>query len=185
MELDDLKTAWKKDAKLSITRESLQQRITQVEKSGGKIRKAFVRELLIVGAIYLFFVAMIIIFRGAIQSFQYKLVAITSIGFLPTVYRLYQSQQWINAVDYANDIRSNLMGFLTYYKTTLKWYWWSSVIISVLMFIMLFTDEDFLAVGVEWKIGTCAYIIIILLLAKPYIRKVYGRHIREIEMFLE
>ncbi len=185
MELDDLKTAWNKDAKLSITRASLQQRITQIEKSGGKIRRAFVVELIIIGTIYLLFIGMIIIFHGAIQSFLYKLVAITSIGFLPTVYRLYQSQQWINDMDYANDIRSNLLAFLTYYKTTLKWYWWSSVITSVLMVIMLFTDDDFLAMGIGWKTGTCAYIILILLLARPYIKKVYGKHIQEIEIFLK
>ena len=184
MELDDLKTAWNEDAKLSITRASLQQRINQIENSGRKIRRAFVVELVIIGAIYLFFVGMIIIFHGEIQSFQYKLVAITSMGFLPAVYRLYQSQQWINAMDYANDIRSNLLAFLTYYKTTLKWYWWSSMIITVLLFIILFTDKDFLAMDVGWKIGTCAYIILVLLLARPYIKKVYGTRIQEIEIFL-
>lgn len=185
MELDDLKTAWNKDARPGITRESLQQRITRIEKSGHKIRRAFVLELVIIGAIYLFFVGMIFMFDGAMQSFQYKLVAITSIGFLPTAYRLYQSQQWINAMDYAHDIRSNLLAFLTYYKTTLKWYWWSSMIISMLMFIVLFTDKDFLAMSIGWRIGTCAYIILVLLLARPYIKKVYGRHIQEIEIFLK
>jgi len=185
MELDDFKTAWKKDDKRNITRESLQQRINHIEKSGRKIRRAFIVELAVIGAIFLFFVAMIFLFKEAIQSFMYKLVAITFIGFLPTAYRLYQSQLWINTMDYATDIRSNLLAFLTYYKTTLKWYGWSSLIISALMFIMLFTDEDFLALGIEWKIGTCAYVILIVLLTRPYLRKVYGRHAREYEKFLE
>ena len=57
------------------------------------------------------------------------------------------------------DIRSNVLVFLIYYKITLKWYSWSSIIISVLMFMMLFTDEDFLSMGMGWKIGTGAYII--------------------------
>ena len=185
MELDEFKTAWKNDSKLSITRESLQQRINQIEKSGRKIRRAFIVELAIIGAIYLSFVGMIIFFNAAIQSFMYKLVAITFIVFLPTAYRLYQSQLWINAMDYSIDIRSNLLAFLTYYKATLKWYWWSSISISVLMFLMLFTDEDFLAMGIEWKIGTSAYIILVLLLTKPYLKWVYGRHVQEFETFLE
>jgi hypothetical protein len=185
MELDDFKTAWNKEAKLGMTRESLQQRINQIEKSGRKIRRAFVVELVIIGVIYLFFIGMIIFFSGQIQSFMYKLVVITFIVFLPTAYRLYQSQLWINAMDYSIDIRSNLVAFLTYYRTTLKWYWWSSMIISVLMFIMLFTDDDFLAIGIEWKIGTCANIILILLLTRPYLKRVYGRHVREFEVFLE
>jgi hypothetical protein len=185
MELDDLKAAWNKDAKLTLTRESLQQRITRIEKSGRKIRRAFVLELVVIGAIYLFFVGSIVIFQGEIQSFIYKLVAITSIGFLPAVYRLYRSQQWINAMDYANDIRSNLVAFLAYYKTTLKWCWWSSMIISMLMFIILFTDKDFLVMDIEWKIGTCVYILLVMVITRPYIKKVYARHIQEIEIFLE
>src|SRR5687767_5976029 len=143
MELDDFKTAWNKDSKLSMTRESLQQRINQIEKSGRKIRRAFVVEMAIIGAICLFFVGMIIFFSGQIQSYMYKLVAILFIGFLPTAYRLYQSQLWINTMDYSTDIRSNLLAFLTYYKTTLRWYLWSSIIVSVLMVLMLFTDENF------------------------------------------
>jgi hypothetical protein len=185
MELDDFKTVWSNDSSINMTRESLLQRINQVEKSGRKIRRAFVIELAIIGAIYLFFVAMIIFFNGEIRSFMYKLVVITFIGFLPTAYRLYQSQLWINCMDYSIDIRSNLVAFLTYYKTTLKWYWWSSMIISVLMFIMFFTDKDFLAMPMEWKIGTCVYIILVLLLTRPYLKKVYGRHVQEFEMFLE
>jgi hypothetical protein len=185
MELEEFKTAWNKESKISITRDSLERRINQIEESGRKIRRAFIVELITLCAIYLFFVGMIIIFHGAVQSFVYKLVAITFIGFLPTVYRLYQSQLWINAMDYANDLRSNLLAFLTYYKTTLRWYGWSSMIISVLMFIMLFTDEDFLALGIGWKIGTCVYVILVLLLTKPYLKKVYGRHVKQFEMFLE
>ena len=185
MELDDFKTAWNNDAKLTITRESLLQRINLIEKSGRKIRRAFVVELAIIGAIYLFFVGMIISFSGQVQSFMYKLVAITFIGFLPTAYRLYQSQRWINSMDYSIDIRSNLLAFLTYYRTTLKWYLWSSMIICVLMFVMFFTDKDFLAIGIEWKIGVCAYIIVVLFLTRPYLRKVYGKHVQEFEMFLE
>jgi hypothetical protein len=184
MELDDFKTAWK-EARPGVTRESLLQKINQIEKSGTKIHRAFVVELVIIGAIYLFFVGMIFFFSGQIQSFMYKLVAITFIGFLPTAYRLYQSQRWINAMDYSIDIRSNLIAFLAYYRTTLKWYWWSSIVISVLMFVMLFTDKDFLAIGIEWKIGTCAYIILIVLLTKPYLKKVYGRHVQEFEAFLK
>ena len=185
MELDDFKTAWNKGAKLTITRESLQQRINRIEKSGRKIRSAFVVELAIIGVIYLFFIGMIIFFSGQIQSFMYKLVAITFIGFLPTAYRLYQSQRWINSMDYSMDIRSNLLAFLAYYRTTLKWYSWSSIIICALMFIMFFTDEDFLAIGIEWKIGTCGYIILILFLTRPYLKKVYGKQVQEFEMFLE
>lgn len=183
MELDDFKTAWNKSDESSVTRESLQQKITRIEKSGRKIHRAFVIELIIVGSIYLFFVGMIIIFNEAIQSFMYKLMLIPLIGFLPTFYRLYQSQRWINSMDYSIDLRSNVLAFLTYYRTTLKWYGWSSMIISVLIVIMLFTDADFLGLGFGWKIGTCAYIIVILLLTKPYLRISYGRHVQEFEMF--
>lgn len=184
MELDDFKTAWGKDVNTTITRELLQQRINRVEKSGKKIRKAFVVELVILGVMYLFFIGMIIFFHGQIQSFIYKLVAITLIGFLPLT-RLYQSQSRINSINYATDIRSNLLSFLTHYKTTLKLYWWSSIIIFVLIFIMLFTDKDFLVLEIEWKIGICAYILIVLLLARLYLKKGYGQHVKEFESFLK
>jgi hypothetical protein len=141
-------------------------------------------ELVILGAVYLFFVGMIIILHGQVQSFIYKLVAITLIGFLPLA-RLYQSQSRINSIDYTIDIRSNLRSFLTYYKTTLKWYWRSSIIISVLLFIMLFTDKDFLALKIELKIGICVYILVVLLIARFYLKKFYGRHVREFEIFLK
>lgn len=184
MELDDFKTVWKKDDNINITRESLQQRINQVEKSGKKIRRAFVTELTILAVMYLFFIGMIVIFHGQIQSFIYKLVAITLIGFLPLT-RLYKSQSRINSINYATDIRSNLLSFLTYYKTTLKWYWWSSIIISALIFIMLFTDKDFLELEIEWKMGICAYILLVLLLARLYLKKGYGQHVKEFENFLK
>lgn len=185
MELDDFKKSWQKEANPIITRESLHEKINSLEKSGRKIRRAFITELAIVGFIFLFFVVTIFLFNGAIRSFMYKLFAITIIGFLPTAHRLYQSQQWINSIDYSGDIRSNLLAFLKYYKTTLMWYWRSSMIICALIFIMLFTDKDFLALGIEWKIGTCAYGVLILILARPYLRQAFGKHVQEFENFLE
>ena len=184
MELDDFKKVWKKEDRPTITRESLQQRIDQVQKSGKKIRRAFVMEVVIIAVILLFFVGVIIIFDEAMQAFMYKLAVITFLGFLPTAYRLFQSQLWINKMDYGTDIRSNLIAFLTYYRTTLKWYRWSSFIVSILLFIMLFTDKDFLALGIEWQIGTCAYVLLILILTRPYLKKMYGRHVQELESFL-
>jgi hypothetical protein len=185
MELDDFKTTWGKDVKSNMTRALLLQKVSRIEKSGRKIRKAVVVEAAIIGVLYLLFIGAIIFFNEQIQSFIYKLIIILSIGFSPIAYRLYQSQRWVNAIDYSADIRSNLVAFLTYYRTTLRWYWWSSVIISALLFVMLFTDEDFLNIPMAWQIGTCAYIVLVLLLTRPYLRNFYGKHVKEFEAFLE
>ncbi len=185
MELDDFKIAWEKDVKSNITRELLLQKINRIEKSGKKIRNTVVGEVILIGVLYLLFLGVILFFNEHMQSFMYKLIIILSVGFSPIAYRLYQSQRWINAIDYSVDIRSNLVAFLTYYRTTLQWYWWSSVIISTLLFVMLFTDEDFLGIPVAWQIGTSAYIVTVLLLTRPYLRNFYEKHIKEFEAFLE
>lgn len=185
MELDEFKVAWKKDVASDITKALLLEKIRRMEKSGKKIRKAVVTETIIVGILYLLFIGVVIFFQEQLQSFMYKLVIIVSVGFSPIAYRLYQSQQWVNAIDYASDIRSNVVAFLVYYRTTIRWYWWSTVIISVLLFVMLFTDKDFLDIPRTWQIGTSVYIMVIVLLTGPYLKKFYGRHVKEFEAFLE
>lgn len=88
-------------------------------------------------------------------------------------------------MDYSKDLTSNLAAFLGYYKKTLSIGLWSSYLISACLFIVLLTDGSFLALEMPWKAGVIVYIIVVQLFTVPYIKKVYGKPIRAIEMLLE
>ncbi len=185
MELDDFKEQWRNIPALPVKKEALQQQVDALEKSGKRIRRVFLVESVIIACIYLFFISAALFFAGKIAPFYYKLVVVIFLGSATTYFRLYKSQRWINSMDYAKDLRSNLTAFLGYYKKTLSVGLWSSYLISVCLFIVLLTDHSFLALETPWKAGVLVYIIVVQLFTVPYIKKVYGKPIRSLELLLE
>ncbi|ODS86549.1 MAG: hypothetical protein ABS46_01035 [Cytophagaceae bacterium SCN 52-12] len=185
MELDDFKEQWRNIPEAPVKKEALQQQVDALEKSGKRIRRVFMVESMAIACIGLFFVSVVFFFAGNIAPFFYKMVAVIFLGSATTYYRLYKSQRWLNSMDYSKDLKSNLTAFLSYYKKTLSLGLWSSCLISLCLFIVMFTDNFFLALEMPWKVGVIVYIIGIQLFTVSYIKKVYGKPIRAIEPLLE
>ncbi len=186
MELDDFKEKWKSPDIFdpqSVKKEDLQKKIDTIAKSNGGIRKAFLFEVLFMAITYVGFL-LVVIFSSHVQSFIYKLVIVTLLGAVPICYRLYKSQKWLNSIDYAKDIRTNLMAFSVYYKMTLRLYRLISYLVIILLLVLFYTDESFLDLQPWLKISIVSYMFLILLLTGPYINKVYGKRVDSIESFL-
>lgn len=186
MELDDLKEKWKSsnfnNSKLDVI--DFNKVSKSIEKLRKGIRMILIIELCIAFFIYLGFL-LAVLWGGDVKPFLYKLVIISAIGIIPIGYRLYKAQQMIYAIDYSRDIKSNLIDFLVYYKTTLNLYKWGSHALLVLLLLVFFADQSFTELSLKLQFSIAAYIFLVMLLIGPYIRKVYGSKIRSIEAFLK
>jgi hypothetical protein len=185
MELDDLKESW--NARNSnyppLQTADFQTMIKSIEKSKRGIRGVFFAELCIVLFIYLGFL-LVVFWGGDVKPFMYKLVVISLMGAIPIGYRLYRAQQMMHTLDFSRDIKSNLIGFLVYYKTTLGLYRWGSYALLALLLLVFFTDSSFHELDIAFQYGTAGYILLAMLLIGPYIKKVYGSKVKSIESFL-
>jgi hypothetical protein len=186
MELDDLKEKWKSTTFQSPfeLKDSLEQRITAIEHSGRGIRRVFMIEMIIVAAIYAGFILMVWFMAESVTSYMYKLVVITGVATIPISWRMYKSQRWINSMDYTKDVRSNMVGFLHYYKVTLRLYQWSTYVTVVVILVLMFTDDEFRNTPSGAKVTLVIYLVALAALTEPYIRIVYGRRIAVFEKFL-
>lgn len=198
MELDDLKEKWKLAEPRSagalrggeprytpdVVKEALARKISALERSGRGIRRMFMMEMIVVIVIYLFFFLVVWVFGEKVMNFLYKLVIVTAIGSIPATWRLYKSQKWITSMDYSSDLRSNMVAFVTYFRTSIRIYKLSSyLVVAILILIMLF-DHDFIRLPMTVKIITLAYMIAASLATGPYIRWAYGRRAAVFEDFL-
>ncbi len=187
MELDDLKAKWKASGDLQPRveiRQSLERRISEIERSGRGIRTSFLFELMIIFVMYSAFITFVWIFGDRVLGYMYKMVFILGVGFLPALWRLHKAQKWIRSMDYTRDIQSNIRSFLTFYNRTLVIYKWSSYIVIVALLVMLFSDRDFISLSLYFRVGIVVYMAIAMLLTGPYIRVVYGRKTDAFEKFL-
>lgn len=187
MELDDLKEKWKASAVPSSTpdiREALEKKISAIRNSGRGIRRVFYIELAVAALSYVVLLLMAIYFGERMLTYMLKLIIITTIGSLPVIWRLYKSQQWINSIDYGQDMRSNMVAFLGYYRTTLKIYQWSCYLVIAITLVVLYFDHDFMALDMKVRIKIIAYMFAVGVLAVPYIWFLYGRRTSAIDAFL-
>ncbi|MEI9917374.1 MAG: hypothetical protein WDO14_01060 [Bacteroidota bacterium] len=187
MELDDLKAQWKAtvvEPSPHEIREALEKKISMLRRSGRGIRRIFVIEIVIVLAMYTGVLLMMWFMRDRVMSYMYKIIIVTAVGSLPVVWRMYKSQRWINTMDYSNDIRSNMIAFLAYYRNTLKLYQWSTYIVVTVLLVLMFSDRNFLELSFALKTITVCYMTAALLLTAPYIRITYGRKTSIFEEFL-
>jgi len=187
MELDDLKEKWRATPDQSSTveiRDAIEKKISALRRSGRGIRRVFMIEIMIVLVIYSGVLLMMWFMGERFMSYMYKIVIVTTIGSLPVVWRLYKAQKWINTMDYAKDIRTNMIAFLAYYKTTLRMYQWSTYVVVVILLVLMFTDADFMQLPLKLKLLIVGYMSTALLLTAPYIRLTYGRQTASFEDFL-
>jgi len=187
MELDDLKEKWKSTNVQSSSDEirlALENRVHAVRRSGRGIRRVFFIEMAIVLVMYLGVLAMMLWMGERVMSYMYKIIAVTGIGSIPPIIKLYKAQRWINSMDYSNDMRSNMIAFVEYYKSALRMYQWSTYIVVALLLILLVTDGDFMSLPMKLRLTAFGYMAFAVLLAAPYIRAVYGRKTTIFETFL-
>ncbi|HZY79428.1 MAG TPA: hypothetical protein VFE50_07895 [Cyclobacteriaceae bacterium] len=187
MELDDLKEKWKTATVQSSVdiKDVLTKKVSSIKQSGRSIRRVFYIEMAFVAVAYLGFIWLVLAMGDSMFSYMYKLVAATGIATVPVSWRMYKSQRWINSMDYTIDMRSNMVAFLSYYKTTLRWYQWSTYIIILVILVLFFTDGDFIALPYKVKVTAVVYLVAVFLLTEPYIRMVYGKRIAVFENFLK
>jgi len=186
MELDDLKEKWRASAVPSSTpdiREALERKISALRTSGRGIRRVFYMELAVaaLGYIVLFLMA---VYMERMMSYMIKIIVVTTVGSVPVVWRLYKSQLWINSIDYGRDMRSNMLAFLRYYKTTLRIYLWSCYVVTVVLLVLMFLDHSFMALDIKIRIKVIVYMLSVAVLAMPYIWFLYGRRTSAFEAFL-
>lgn len=188
MELDDLKKQWKEAATASSAdaiREAIEKKISTLEQSGRGIRKAFVIEMIMVFVIYVFFWLMVWFFRYAIASYMYNILIVTSVASIPIIWRLYKSQRWINSMDYTMDMRTNIAAFVKYYKRTLRIYEWGTYIMVLVTLLFMLADPTFQVVERSVQITVMAYMFLVCLITRPYVRLMYGRRLSVFEDFLK
>src|SRR5690242_7940603 len=140
MELDDLKEKWKTATVQSPVeiKDVLTKKISAIESTGKGIRRTFYVEMIFVAVIYSGFLWLVWDMGNAMMTYMYKLVISTAVATVPITWRMYKSQRWINTMDYTIDVRSNMVAFLDYYKTSLRWYQWSTYIIIVVILALFF-----------------------------------------------
>lgn len=187
MELDDLKEQWKTATFQSPfeLKETLERRITKLEKTGRGLRTTFLIEMSFVVVIYVGFILLVWFMADRVLTYMYKMVIATAIATAPIAWRMYKSQKWINSMDYSKDMRSNMVEFLSYYRITLRLYQWSSYLIIIVILLLMFTDGDFARLSPRIKTTVVIYMGAIFFLTEPYIRIVYGRRIAVFENFLK
>lgn len=186
MELDDLKEKWK-TANFQTPfelKDTLERRISAIERSGRGIRRLFFFEMAVAFIIYAGFVLTVWYMADRVMSYMYKLVIVTAIAMIPIAWRMYKSQKWINSMDYTKDVRSNMVDFIRYYKLTLRLYQWGTYIIVVIILIIFYTDNDFDRLQGSIKMILVIYLGVVAALTEPYIRIMYGRRIKVFENFL-
>lgn len=187
MELDDLKEKWKTAIFQSPfeLKDTLERRITALESSGRGLRRTFIIEMSIVAIVYAAFILLVWFMADKVMTYMCKMVFITAAATVPIAWRMYKSQKWANSMDYTQDVRSNMVAFLRYYKITLRLYQWSSYIILVVLLLMMFTDNDFVRLPYNVKLTVVIYTGAVFILTEPYIRIVYWRRISVFENFLK
>jgi len=187
MELDDLKKQWKATATNQATdaiKNAIEKKISNIERSGRSISRTFWIEMSITWAIYVVFWVIIFTIRKDMQPYIYKMVILIGVAMLPVVWRLYKAQQWASSFDYSKDVRSNVVAFLKYYKTTLRFYEWGCYITVLLTIILMYTDQSFLQSSMSAKTYVVVYVLACAFIARPYIHIVYGKKVAVFEDFL-
>lgn len=187
MELDDLKERWRASEGIPSKeeiRKDLEKWITEIRSSGRGIRKMFILEIGVALLMYAIFFVVVWVVGEKIMPFMYKMIAIVTIGAIPPVWRLFKAQKWINAMNYGNDMRSNMVDFLAYYKKTLVIYKVSFYVVIVASIAFMFTERSFTEMPFKWKSITILYTVGVGLLINPYIRFLYGGRTSSIEAFL-
>lgn len=188
MELDDLKKQWHQaipNASADTVKEAIEKKISNLERSGRGIRRAFWLEMLVVSVMYLCFIGILVYFNNHVMLFIYKIIGLIGLTTIPIMVRLYRMQKRTDDIDYSKDVRSNVIEFVRYYKKSLLIYEWGSYIIVVVTALMLYFDSSFMSLELKLKGLVFGYLVVVMIITRPYIYYVYGRKVSAFEDFLK
>jgi len=188
MELDDLKKQWKStatDHPADAIKDAIEKKISKLERSGRGIARAFWIEMIVSWGMYVGFWIAMWYYHDLVESYMYKIVIMIGVAMIPIVWRLYRSMQWANSLDYSKDVRSNVVTFVSYYRKTLRFYEWGTYLISSISIAIMMTDSAFRSTNhrIQWTV--IIYVIVVSLIARPYIHLVYGKKVAVFEDFLK
>jgi len=186
LELDDLKNTWKNLQSDELVPEKEERgKIKEIiGRSRKRILTAIVWEIILTIIIYISFFGVVVLFPSSISSYHYKLAIIIGLFAIPVFYRLFRSVSFLNQIDYGRDIRTNLSGFLAYYKTTILFYRRGGYITICTLIAVFFTDASFMQLQLWIQVLILLYLIIFLLALNPWIKYMYGGKIKQIEAFM-
>jgi hypothetical protein len=188
MELDDLKKSWKSTATSQsgdVIKDAIEKKIINLERSGRGIARSFWIEMILSWAMYVVFLFMMWYYNEYVESYMYKIVVLIGVAMVPIVWRLYKSIQWANSIDYSQDVRSNVVAFLKYFKGTLWIYEWSCYLIVAITVGIMYTDQSFLSASSRVQMAIIVYVIAVALIARPYVYFLYGKKVSVFEDFLK
>jgi len=188
MELDDLKKQWQMTtpvASADAVKEAIGKKMLNIERSGRRIKRAFWFEMIFVWVVYFMFLGVMWFFNEHVQPFMYKIVILIGIATIPIVWRLYKMQKRVDTIDYSMDVRSNIIGFVKYYKRSLLIYEWGTYVISAISAIILYLDPAFMALKPNFIWTFFGYMLLVVVITRPYIYYVYGKKVSAFEDFLK
>lgn len=188
MELDDLKAQWKStptNQSTDVIKDAIEKKISKMERSGRGIARTFWIEMIFSWALYAFFLFVMWYYKEQVHAYMYKIVILIGVAMIPMVWRLYKAIQWANSIDYSQDVRSNVVVFLKYFKRTLLIYEWGCYLIVLITIAIVYTDPSFLSASSRVRSIITLYVIVVAVFARPYVYFIYGKKVRAFEDFLK
>lgn len=184
MELDDLKNVWK--AQSDPINGGAQERIRNII---NRSNRGLDRMLLWEGSIGAIVVALTLVayclFPMEFTAFHVKLIVPLVVYAVPVLYRLFRSSRLLRQIDFSGDLRTTLSEFLKYYTTTLRYYQWGAYGLILLQLGLFWFDPTFLKLSLFSKVLVTGYMLFVLAMIGPFVRRMYGSKAKAIRAFLE
>jgi hypothetical protein len=184
MELDDLKTAWKTQP--DPLNGGAQEKIRNII---SRSNRGLDRMLLWEGSIGAIVVALTLVayavFPMEFTAFHVKLIVPVVIYAVPVLYRLFRSSRLLREMDFSGDLRTTLSEFLKYYTTTLRYYQWGAYAMILTQLGLFWFDPTFLKLSLFPKVLVNGYMLFVMAIVGPFVRRMYGSKAKAIRAFLE
>ncbi len=187
MELDDLKEQWAKpdwNKAMGASDKDVEEIHSIIANSRSGIRKMFSIEMGIGIFMYLLFGVLAIWIKDGVELFLYKLVGVITVFAIPIYYRIYLSIRLLETSDYGKDMKSHLSAFLTHYKVTMAIYQWGSYLMIIGCLVVFYTDDSFNHQSMIVKVMITIYMVIAMIITKPFLKRFYGRKVKSMEEFV-
>jgi hypothetical protein len=184
MELDDLKNAWKTQP--DPLNGGAQEKIRNIiRRSNRGLDRMLVWEGGIGAVVAALTLLAYCLFPMEFTAFHVKLIVPIVLYAIPVLYRLFRSSRLLRQMDFSGDLRSTLSAFLNYYTTTLRYYQWGAYGLILLQLALFFTDPTFQKLTLFPKALVTGYMIFVLAMIGPFVRRFYGSKAKAIRAYLE
>lgn len=144
------------------------------------VRRAFVRELVVIALVYAFAAAVVLVFGQPLRSFQLKIIILSVLGAVPVIV-LFVRYLAGTRPDLGRSVLEVLDASIRRLRTVIRFYRWAGLGLATLMAAALWTDAGFRGLPPGWRWGVTAFILATAVLSIPYLQAVYGRRLGELE----